>query len=683
VGKFYSDDEVKKLESEGKVKKNFISDEEMAAIEADKPKMGFIESQVEALPIYGAAAGGVLGLPAGPVGSVAGAGLGAGLGQSLRDIIKRQAYGEKKGLAETFIDPTKAIAEGAASEMGGFVIGKGLGAGIGKIKKELDIGKSIADVLQSPKPIDTPDIKIDAPEFKISGGGAELEQSGQLFEYKAPQSLEELRNWKPEAGAGELLGKTRLKEIEAGLPELKIKPLNYHYDLMENPKSMKELKLTFENLPTKDAKQIASYNQELIKDSENIIKNTVNKISKSPPKSLNDAGEDLMLKVKNKYSDTKDYLSPAFEKMKETGINLTDKNTKDLINTIGTKSKIGGLIQETAEPILQDGKVVGQKIKISLAPNAPRTGLSSNEYKVISEVVNDLNNGATFEEIQRMRDYLRKAKDPLNSSANEEIEKVRKVLLDSLETMTPQEVRPIMQQYAINEKALDNVEQIIGGKIETLDKMFAANPEKIINKIFSNPNYAKIVEDYVGKEAVNDMVSSYVNSGIQASIDSATGFNPVKARQWLKTNSNFVKNYVDPELANKLSLAADYGYYGKRFLDEVNPSGTAASLKAMIEPKGLVQKLKSGQITGAITGAAAEKLGGAFEQRQALSRLDEILRGVQDLKPKQTPSVTSRLFPLTEQTAVPLAERTGQSLLMTEQNRSPISRRLQQLKGGK
>lgn len=683
MGKFYSDDEVKKLESEGKVKKNFISDEEMAAIEADKPKMGFIESQVEALPIYGAAAGGVVGLPAGPLGSVAGAGLGAGFGQSLRDIIKRNVYGEKKGLAETFIDPAKAVAEGAASEMGGFVIGKGLGAGISKIKKELDIGKSIADVLQSPKSIDTPDIKVDAPEIKISGGGIEAEQSGQLFEFKAPQTLDELRNWKPEPGTGELLGKTRLKEIEQVIPDLKVKPLNYHYEMMENPKAMKELKLTFENLPTKDAKQIAAYNQSMLKESEEQVKNIAQKISIEPPKSLNDAGESLMLKVRTKYNDTKEMLSPVFEDMKKTGINLTDKNTKDLIRNIGEETKIGGLIEEVAEPITQNGQIVGQKIKIKLAPNAPRTGLSSNEYKAISEVVEDLNNGASFQEVQRMREFLRKTIDPTNPSASEEIQKVRKVLLNSLESMTPLQVQPTMKQYAINERALDSVEQIIGGKIETLDKMFAANPEKVINKVFSNPNYKKIVEDYVGKEAIDEMVSSYVNAGVSNSFDSATGFNPVKMKQWLKTNSNFVNSNVNPEISQKLQAAADYGYYAKRFLDEVNPSGTAASLKAMIEPKGLINKLKQGQFTGAITGAAAEKIGGAFEQRQALSKLDEILRGVQDLKPKQTPSVTSRLFPLTEQTAVPFAEKAGQSLLMTEQNRNPISRRLQQLKGGK
>lgn len=687
MGKFYSDDEVKKLESEGKVKKNFISDEEMAAIEADKPKMGFIESQVEALPIYGAAIGGVAGLPAAPatfgLSSVAGSALGAGGGQSLRDIIKRNFYSEKpKTTADVFMSPLKAMAEGATSEMGGQILGKGLQYGIGKIGKELKEGRVIADVLESPKPIDTPEIKVDAPEIKISGGGAELEQSGQLFEYKAPQSVKDFENYNPPVEDGHLFSYDRLKEIESTL-DLTHPPTNYHYSMLENPKAMKERKLLFENLPTKPVQKIATYGQNMIKDAESNVLKAVENISGQQPKSIRDSGSNFINNVDSKRKAVKESLSPVFEEMNKKSINLTDKNTQDLIRTIGKETEVGSLLREVAEPIMQDGKVVGQKIKLKLSPNSPKTGLHENEYKAISEVIDSLNDGASFKEVQRIRDFLRKAKDPINTAANEEIEKVRKILLNSLETMTPVNVQPIMKEYAINELAFDNIEKIIGGKTSAFNPKHLANPDDVVEKIFSNPNNVEIVRSYLGDNAVNELLSTKVNEGVLKSFDSATGFNPTTLKQWLKTNRNFVTNYVPREIAEKINAGADYGFLAKRFLDEVNPSGTAASLKAMIEPKGLINKLKQGQFTGAVTGAAAEKIGGAFEQRQALSKLDEILRGVQDLKPKQTPSVTSRLFPLTEQTAVPLAERAGQSLLMTEQNRNPISRRLQQLKGGK
>src|SRR5690606_15998892 len=98
------------------------------------------------------------------------------------------------------------------------------------------------------------------------------------------------------------------------------------------------------------------------------------------------------------------------------------------------------------------------------------------------------------------------------------------------------------------------------------------------DKIFSNPNSVEIVTNYVGPEKVKEMVASYLNTGLAKSFDSATGFNPTAARSWLKTkkNADFLSRYA-PEQAERIRALADYGWYGKRFLDEVNPSGTAAS----------------------------------------------------------------------------------------------------------
>lgn len=129
--KFISDEEMSKLESEGKVKKNFISDEEMVTLEAKKePKeMGFVQSQVQALPIYGAGLAGLAaGIPSGGLAAIPAAALGAGAGQSLKDLINRYAYGEKKGVKEALLDPVKAMAEGATTEMGGQIASKAIGA---------------------------------------------------------------------------------------------------------------------------------------------------------------------------------------------------------------------------------------------------------------------------------------------------------------------------------------------------------------------------------------------------------------------------------------------------------------------------------------------------------------------------------------------------------------------------
>ena len=454
----------------------------------------------------------------------------------------------------------------------------------------------------------------------ISGGGIDVEQGGKLFDFKAPQSLDELRAWKPEAGEGALLGETRLKEIEGVVPDLRTKPLAYHYDMMENPKAMKELKLKFENLPTDDAKKIAAYNQSIVDESANKIKQTVFGISGKDPKNLTDAGFDFIGAVKDKYNAEKDALGPVFEEIRKRSTKMNDVASRDLAIAIGENTKLGKLLSQDE-----------QTGRLFLKKNVPRSGLSNQEHGILASVVDDLNDGMSFQEVQATRDFLRKAIDPSNPAASAEISKVRSVMLDQLEGMASQygpDVSETFRAYAKNERARESIEQIIGGKVESLDAMFAANPDKVVSKIFSNPNYAKIVSEYVGPEKMNDMVSSYLQTGVNKSFDSAKGFSPHTLKNWLKSNENFLRANVDPEVSQRLNALADYGYYGRRFLDEVNPSGTAASLKEMIEPGGFIQRVKQQGIAAAIQSEAAGRVQSAVKQKQAIKSVNEILGGM-------------------------------------------------------
>lgn len=449
----------------------------------------------------------------------------------------------------------------------------------------------------------------------ISGGGSTLEQGGQLFSVKAPQSLDELRQWKPQGNSGALPGKQRLAQIESVVPDLQVKPLKIHYDMMDNPKAMKELKLRFENLPTEDAKKIAAYNQGIIDESVNKIAQTVGEFSGSAPRSLTDAGYDLISSVKNKYQSEKEMLGPVFQQIQQNADSMGQVASRDLAIALGENTKVGKLLAQD--------EATG---RLMLKKNSPRTGLSDSEHGILARVIDDLNDGMTFKELQDTREFLRKAIDPTNPGASAEIGKVRSVMLGQLEELASRQgasVGETFKAYAKNERARESFEKIIGGSVDSLDAMFAANPDKVLQKIFSNPNYAKIVGEYVGPQKMNEMVGAYIQSGIAKATDSATGFAPHKFKSWLKTNEKFLSANMPAEIVERLSALADYGYYGKRFLDEVNPSGTAASLIEALQPGNFFQRLKNDGVVGTVMSETAGRVGSAVKQRQSMRAINE------------------------------------------------------------
>jgi hypothetical protein len=449
------------------------------------------------------------------------------------------------------------------------------------------------------------------------GGSTTVEQSIQPFSVNAPKSLKELEDWAPQPGQGVLVGKQRLKEIESALPDLQTKPLKYHSEMFDNPKSMKALKLQFENLPTKNAQKIAAYNQEIVDESFRKIGSTVEQYSGGQPRSLSDAGYDLIESVKTKYNSDKEMLGPLFKEIQDNAKAIDPVASRDLTLAIGENSKLG----KTMTVDKETGR-------ITLARNAPRTGISDQEHGILSRVVEDLNDGMTFKEIQDTRDFLRKSVDPANPAATAEINKVRSILLDQLENMSSKygdKVHSVFKAYAVNERARESIEKIIGGKIESLDAMFAANPDKVVKKIFSNPNYTKVVGSYVGPQKMNEVIGSFINSGFAKSVDSVNGFKPHEFRNWLKANDSILKANISPEALIRLNALADYGYMGKRFLDEVNPSGSGASILKGLSPGEIAQKVATQNPIATATNEVASRVGLNFKQRQAMRNVNEMM----------------------------------------------------------
>lgn len=428
----------------------------------------------------------------------------------------------------------------------------------------------------------------------------------------------------------------RMREIEGTVPDLQFTPQSIHYELMRRSKAgSRDLKAKLESLDPKSAKVFQDYNMSMTKEAEAKIVDTVNNLTGRPVLSPVQQGDDFINTVREKYQNERQTLAPIFQDLREMTQPLNQDETKDLAVAILENSRnLGGLAS-----IDEAGRVI-------LKENKPRSGVSNEEYRVLKQVIDDLNDGASFEEIQKMRDFMRKSVDPMNPGGFGAINDARKVMLDYLEGMANEMtsnnpasngVRQVFTAFAKNERNKEAIEKIIGGSIDSIDKIYAANPDKVVGKILSNPKHTEVVAEYVGPEKMQDMISSYVRSGIDSATHSTRGFQPHTFQNWLKRNSNILQRNLPPEYLERLNALADQAWLGRRFMDEANPSGTASALKQMFDVGKYTDAISRGGLSGAMS-VPLEAIRSSAPTRANRKEINQIMRQV---KPSPLPPRSS------------------------------------------
>lgn len=423
----------------------------------------------------------------------------------------------------------------------------------------------------------------------------------------------------------------RMREIEYVVPDLANPPQPIHYEMLKSGKNMRDIKNKMSQLSPSEINAFNNYNMGMLKESEGKIAEIPNAISGKPPRSMSDEGADVIGVTRDVYRGEREKLAPLFDELQTRAEPLSPDETKDLAIAIMDNTRTSpGLFG------------VNKEGRVSLNPNQPRFGISDQEYGVLKKVIDDLNDGATFEDIQRMREYMRKAVDPSNPKAYARINEARKIMLDYLEGMTSQmdfgmdktgkmqnKVHKLFQDFAKNERNKDAIEDIIGGSIESSDALFAANPDKVVSKILSNPNHTKAFKSYIGPDKMDEVVAAYVNDGIQQATHSTQGFRPHIFQNWLKKNANVLENNLPSETIDRLNALADNAWISKRFMDSANPSGTADALGAIFKNKGFINNALGGNVTGAIKGLGE----GILERRRASQLRNEFTQMNQMPKP--------------------------------------------------
>ena len=575
----------------------------------------------ESLPMIGGAIGGAVGLIGGPVGAVAGGGIGAMGGEVLRQGIDRLQGNAPTSLKQAYADQLSAGLSGAAGEAFGLsaakVLSQPLKSTVASFTPNLLKSSARAGMSQAA------DVGADAAARvggQFSAEPSSISQSLKLGGIRAPRNIEELKNVKtPDIDMPNLTTLKRVSQNLAG--DLNYPPLELHAEMLKDPKAMKSFKIKFDSLPSEDATALAKYNYAMLEDAKDIAKQTAAAVSSNRAANIDEAFDLFRNTALSKYNTTKESLSPIFKDVTTGAKRLDENQTFNIIDNLTKKTGVENLVD------IIDGK-------ITVKSGGIKSGLSKVENDSLKEVVEALNDGASISELAKIREALRKRLNNLNPQETAKIQDMRKVLIDEMEriaeTKGPQ-FKEAMKGWAINEKGLDSVEKILGGNLDSLDESLLADP-KTLQKVFASKTNADTVKNFIGEEPFQDLIRFKLESLVNQSIDSVEGFKPHILKKLVKQNSDFIRRYA-PEAGQKLLDAADYGYLARRFLDDVNPSGTAGVLADILEPTSVINQLKTGNIKGAITAAASVGAIGKIQQKAAVKALNESLGEVTQKSP--------------------------------------------------
>lgn len=434
----------------------------------------------------------------------------------------------------------------------------------------------------------------------------------------------------------ELPSAARLKEIEQVVPDMEFKPLDIHRKMLESEAANTEAKTAIEMLPQKQREIFDRYNQAMKSEIENRIKGKAGALAQQNIVDAKTAGKNLMNYIDTAYQANKERLGPMFKDLQENLEIPREDHVNDLVTKIAASDPdVANMIR-----IDEDGMM-------TVRPNSLKSGLSPKEHSFLSQIANDVNDGTlTFKEMQRMRESLRKAMDPMNPRETKALQNIRSAMLDHMENMVneyhpSQDMRGIFRDWAKNEKMLDDMSDLLGGKVGGFDEAMKATPELALNKIFANSKTLNTAAQHLPKDVMENLTGQYIGKILEdsKSSDQKTLFSSAKLAQNLK-RSKPVLDEIDPGLYRELSALNDLS----RIIPDgakVNPSGSGTFIYRVLvnagvlsapSAYGLLMGFKEGGVARASVGLglmggkmAFDKAKKMIAERQAISQFEDLL----------------------------------------------------------
>lgn len=394
----------------------------------------------------------------------------------------------------------------------------------------------------------------------------------------------------------ELPNYSTIEKIEQSVPDLEHKILPQQKEAYTNKTAYDSYSAQRE-APTKAASTLRDY--ESLQRNEGIkkIQDTIDSLSDDVQKSKVDRGENIVGKVADVYERNKARTAPLFNEI--DSIQVPQKYNGDFIrksmaNDLGLKDYF---YESDTGP--------------KLLPYDRRMGISKKAYDIVNSTMDTLNNNQlSMKELRSIRESLRADKALGATADNAVIERARSSILGHMEDVAQQarpdlNIRDTFRDYAKNEAMVDQLEKVMGGKLdEPFNIMKETKPEKVTKKLFSSTNSVKLAKEYLGDD-FNSVRANYLQELVDESSPNGV-FSAQKFKTNLSKNMPQLKEaFADaPQAINRVDALSDF----IRLIPEApsaNPSGTAKTIGQMIkeDPIGAAFRPKETLFKGLMGGA--------------------------------------------------------------------------------
>lgn len=391
-------------------------------------------------------------------------------------------------------------------------------------------------------------------------------------------------------GEGELLPReAELVDALAVLgPELENKPLPIHLERVGGTERAKSIKRMTE-MPGDVSKAISEADAILKAELHGKARGIVKGMGASSDEAATET-IDVLNKFHDNYLKTRDRLSPQFEAVKDM-TSVSGEIAEDLAR------RVGDISEKYTGSNLVDVSYIPEKgiVNVEMKPFRSLTGVDRHEYDLFKPVVNDIQfaiersagqlkgkGDLSVGEIGRMRDFIRKNIDTSRPRDIKLISELRDEMLKKMDVIaneTGGPVRDIMKQWAINERANDVVENILGGSIKARLGATGKNaiaPEKVAQKILQDSEATRLMKEAIGEEGIRRITGAALAETMSQK-QNATGFSGAMLKKWLDRNKASLKDIMTPDELERIRAVSTIA----RLVSDqppANTSGTATSL---------------------------------------------------------------------------------------------------------
>ena len=490
-----------------------------------------------------------------------------------------------------------------------FLIGAGLGAGVGKVSElwKATKGGKTARVLEQIQK-DADQVITEADTLAQSNIPPQaVPPTAQEFSNITKESIktaEDLNNVVEGLPSLEALPLEKRKIVEEAAERLRqqglllIEPHKGMLRALEDTQAMNFLNAVKER-GDKLAKNQIIYEQHVKKQSVDGINNTITSLSKNPVKDKLDAGQKFIDLVSTQYQKTKDGFESFFSRF--------DKAASNKLDDIAT---LGESLQQSIPSVMNALQVTENGI-IKLVPYTADLGISRPTYQAVKDIVKALNKEEiTIGQVRNLRksidDFLSK---DISGQARLELSRLKSSLMDIIENQISKidsslEVRKNFAAYRQNELFRESLEKLLNGRFGAegvLEKQI--KPENVLKMLFSNTVSVNDAKRLLG-DKWNEVLADYLAMVADAATDKTTGvFSSANFKNFLKNKESVLKVAFEGQ-EQKLQNLIDYTTLMRTISDRApaNPSRTAPTLLELGK-----QLLGIGNIFNPAT--AAEKVG--------------------------------------------------------------------------